>query len=138
MMIVKLYKTRDPRLFPRNAGYVAKAQPEGRTILLNGVDFQFRSDLDTRILRKDNKFNLTTIFAHELGHCFGLADLDNNPQVKSVMSGANIFAGEAETPTESDGLNFLSVLKKAITGSGPGVFEPRECAGLRMPRSHRR
>jgi hypothetical protein len=136
MMIVKLYKVRDARLFPKNAGYVAKAQPEGRTILLNGVDFKFRSDLDTRTLIKDNRFNLTTIFAHELGHAFGLADMDN-AQVKTVMSAANIFDGEAGAPTESDGMSFVNVLKKAVTGSRPGVFEPRECAGLRLPQRKR-
>jgi hypothetical protein len=134
LMIVKLYKVRDRKLFPQNSGYVAKAQLEGRTILLNGLDFQFRSDLDTRMFLKDNKINLTTIFAHEIGHSFGLSDINGNNEAVSIMNADNIIDNLAGGPTDNDGLAFVEVLRKTITGSRPGEFNPSECAGLRLYR----
>ena len=132
VMIVKLYKVRRPDLFPLRSGYIAKAQLEGRTILLNGVDFQFRSDLDTRLFLKNGQLNLTTVFAHELGHCFGLSDVDLGSDTFSVMNSNDITTDKAGGPTDYDGLEFVRILERAISGSRPGEFNPTECAGLRL------
>lgn len=137
LVIVKLYKERDHRLFPQNSGYVAKAQLEGRTILLNGLDFQYRAELDTRMLIKDNKINLTTVFAHELGHSFGLPDIDNRTLAVSIMNVESIEKNLAGRPTKEDGTAFVTILEKAVTGARPGDFNPTECAGFRLS-THRR
>jgi len=131
VMIVKLYKVRENNLFPANSGYIAKAQLEGRTILLNGVDFQFRTDFDTRMFLKNNQINLTTVFAHELGHCFGLPDLDDSQNI-SVMNANNIANDQAGSPTDNDGIEFVNILQQMVTGARPGEFKAEECAGLRL------
>jgi hypothetical protein len=132
VMIVKLYTARQQNLFPAKSGYIAKAQLEGRTILLNGADFQFRSDLDTRMFLKNNQVNLTTVFAHELGHCFGLPDVGSDSQAISIMNADNIANDQAGSPTDSDGIEFVKILQQMVTGARPGEFKAEECAGLRL------
>jgi len=130
-MIVMLYNVRRPDLFPSRSGYIAKAQLEGRTILLNGVDFQFRTDLDTRSFLKNGQLNLTTIFAHELGHCFGMSDIDGVDTL-SIMNSDDIASDKAGSPTDYDGLEFVRMLERSVSGAKPGEFNPTECAGLRL------
>lgn len=132
VMIVKLYKTRPTGLFPAGSGYIAKAQLEGRTILLNGVDFQFRTDFDTSMFLKNDHLNLTTVFAHELGHCFGLDDIDLGSDTSSVMNPDDIAQNKAGGPTDYDGLEFVRILERVVSGARPGEFDPTKCAGLRL------
>jgi len=132
VMIVKLYKQRVANLFPARRGYVAKSQLEGRTILLNGLDFKFRADLDTSLFMKNDHLNLTTVFAHELGHCFGLDDVDLGSGMHSVMSPDDVEHNRAGGPTDYDGLEFVRILQRVISGARPGEFNPTECRGLRL------
>ena len=132
LIIVKLYKERDDKIFPKNSDYVAKAQMEGRTILLNGVDFQYRTDLNASTLIKDGKVNLITVFAHELGHSFGLPDLDSSIQAISIMNAESVEKNLSPRPTKEDGLAFIKILEKSVTGLRPGEFNATECSGLKL------
>ncbi len=133
VMIVRFYKVRDEQLFPEKARYVAKAQLEGRTILLNGVDFGYRNDLNTSDLVKEAKINLVILFAHELGHSFGLPDADKESHKLSIMNVESVVRNLVGRPQKIDGLDFAAILKKTVRGSGPGVFNPSECTGFKFP-----
>jgi hypothetical protein len=135
-VIIKIYTDRDPKLFPKTKNIVAWSQLEGRTIVLNNVDFQFRYDGNTSTFFKDDKLNLLTVFAHELGHSFGLDDTSDNSFV-SIMNAKNVESDQAGKPTSHDGLNFVQILEKSVINSAPG-FLSTHCAGFKVPGKYKR
>jgi len=131
LSIVKWYAERT-NIFPvEKKDYVAMAQVQGRTVLLNANDNVFE------VARTDSPLppkavSLITVFVHELGHSFGLPDRPHSDE-PSVMDPDYVIDNLNKTlpPTEADTRAFAAVLKASIQGAEPGVFSTEECAGLR-------
>jgi hypothetical protein len=118
-------------VFPAHQGYVARAQLEGRTILINAKenDFGYRADFMNPL--GDGTANLISVFAHEFGHCLGLADDTTDPT--SVMNPGKVGTAlnQVTLPSPSDFQRLRSSLEASIVGSAPGFFNVKNCAGLR-------
>lgn len=106
---------------------LAKAQVEGRTLLINAADHRFDMRLGGFPRLEGDRYNLINILAHELGHAFGLPDrYDAEP---SIMSAS--VRGMSKEPTDDDARRLAQVLLKEIKGSPPGEINLAGCAGLR-------
>jgi hypothetical protein len=124
-MVIKWMRERS-NVFEGRRQYLAKAQLEGRTVLINAVDFQFDLLTPKPPIVAAGKIDLVTVLIHELGHCFGLPDL-SGANIPSVMNPDNL----ASEPTEVDEVAFVEALAKNVHGSVPGEFNAALCQGLR-------
>ena len=126
LFVVRWVRMRNEYFPPGQESYVAKAQIEGRTVVMNGADHAYRSDLTMReITDTSGHVRLATVLAHELGHAFGLDHVDSTT---SVM----YYKLDASEPTVGDAWRFAAVLERRILGSAPGAFDLTACAGLQI------
>jgi len=131
LSIVKWYAQRKD-IFPiQKKDYVAMAQVQGRTVLLNANDNVFG------VARNDSALSptvvsLITVFVHELGHSFGLPDRPHSVE-PSVMDPDYVIDNLNKTlsPMAADTKAFADVLKASIEGAAAGIFNAENCAGLR-------
>ncbi len=132
LTIVKWYAERKDAFPLSESDYVAKAQVQGRTVLLNANDNTFLVPPGGFRTLDPKMVNLVTVFVHEIGHSFGLPDRPRSGKA-SVMDPAYVVdhLNETLSPIQDDALALARVLKASITGSAPGVFSPEQCAGLR-------
>ncbi len=130
-MIVRVSVTREGDFGPGDSGYLAKAQIEGRTVLLNAVDHKFGYALNRQI--SAGAHDLIWVLAHELGHSFGLKDEYLGQTVPSIM---NPDTRPMEI-TERDASALAASLEKSVKGSSPGYFNATQCGGLRVRRASR-
>jgi hypothetical protein len=124
MMIVN-WITAGQNVFPRRREYLAKAQLQGRTILVNARDFRYRWDLRRAAALEPGEVDLITVMLHEFGHSLGLGHAPEG--TASVMSSRDPAA--MPTPYDFDAL--VAILEKSIRGSAPGDFNLSHCSGLR-------
>lgn len=120
------------RWYAEKSSYVAKAQVQGRTVLLNTTDNAFSVQHDAVNPVPAKEINLVTVFVHELGHSFGLPDGRHSPDA-SVMDPVYVIDNLNKTlsPTDRDTLALVRVLEASIRGASPGVLTAEGCAGLR-------
>lgn len=112
---------------PDEKNLIAKAQVQGRTLLINAADHRFDVALGRAPRLDGGKFNLISILSHELGHAFGLADVyDGSP---SIMSAS--VSTMSDEPTDADARRLAKILLREIKGSPPGEINIANCAGLR-------
>jgi hypothetical protein len=135
-LLIVHWVTKSRGIFPRGGRYVARAQLQGRTILLNAREnnFGYRPDFVNPLA--DGKVNLISVFVHELGHCLGLLDDTTDPS--SVMNPDHVGRMISRTipPSGADFQRFAESLRQAIQGTAPGFFNVKDCAGLRIPRNN--
>lgn len=130
LAIVKWYSKRQDAFPTRDKNFIAKAQLQGRTILLNANDNVFRSEKQYTKALPAKDVNLVTVFVHELGHSFGLPDRYDIASVMNpdyVVDHSNLLV----SPNAQDAVAFAAVLRASIAGTAPGVFNAKDCAGLR-------
>jgi len=135
LAVVKWYAERG-EIFPLDRkSYVAMAQVEGRTVLLNANDNVFGVARGGAAL-PSTVVSLISVFVHELGHSFGMPDRPHSAEV-SVMDPDYVIDNLSSTlsPTPFDTGAFATLLKASITGAAPGVFNSAGCAGLQRRRS---
>jgi hypothetical protein len=132
LSIVRFYAQRGDVFPPQQSDYVAKAQVQGRTVLLNANDNEFSIRRDYVNPLPANQVNLITVFVHELGHSFGLPDRPYS-QSTSVMDPVFVVdrLNSTLSPSDQDALALVRVLEASIRGAAPGVLTARDCAGLR-------
>lgn len=112
---------------PDEKNLLARAQVQGRTLLINAADHRFDVALGRAPRLDGGKYNLISILTHELGHAFGLPDIyDGSP---SIMS-ASVRTMSNE-PTDADARQLARILLREIKGSPPGEINIANCAGLR-------
>jgi hypothetical protein len=112
-------------------GAVARAQVQGRTILLNIASYSFLYDQHLfAALRNDGRINLTAVIAHEMGHSFGLSHAGSGEQ--SIMLESFSGSSISRFPTARDARKFAEVLSHFIEASKPGEFEAVKCQGLKV------
>jgi hypothetical protein len=132
LAVVKWYAERQD-VFPLDrSDYVAMAQVEGRTVLLNANDNVFGVVQGNQDLR-ETEVSLVAVFVHELGHSFGMPDRPHSAE-PSVMDPYYVFTHIVKgylAPTPFDSQVFAGLLKQSIAGAAPGVLNATECAGLR-------
>ena len=123
------------KVFPKQEGYIARAQLQGRTVLMNAYEntFGYHAQLLTPLTL--GEVNLVSVFVHEFGHCLGLPD--DSTDATSVMNPAHIVSeiGVAVWPTVSDFDRLRKSLEAAIQGSSAGYFDVKDCAGLRWTKT---
>jgi hypothetical protein len=124
MMIVN-WITAGEKTFPRRREYLAKAQVQGRTILVNARDFRYRWNLRRTAALERGEVDLITVMLHEFGHSLGLGHAPEN--TPSVMSSHDPSA----MPTPYDFDTLVAILEKSIRGTVPGDFNLSYCSGLR-------
>lgn len=124
-------------VFPVNQGYIARAQLQGRTILINSNenDFGYRADFMNPLAA--GTANLISVFAHEFGHCLGLPDDTTDPTSVMNPTKVGIKLNQVVLPSSSDFERLRSSLEASIAGSAPGFFDVKNCAGLRRVKSGR-
>jgi hypothetical protein len=124
--VVQVY-LKNGKKFRDSKSILAKAQIQGRTIILNlqTQNIVYEQKL-FEVYSSSGAYNIVPVLAHELGHCFGL---------RHDTSGISIMAATtksiAKFPTSNDGLKFAQTLAMKIQGSQPGYFNPTHCIGLR-------
>jgi hypothetical protein len=135
LAVVEWYAERGDIFGLDRKDYIAMAQVEGRTVLLNANDNVFG------VARDDTKLpatvvNLISVFVHELGHSFGMPDRRHSAEV-SVMDPDYVIdhLNATLSPTPFDTAVFANLLKDSIEGTAPGVFNAAGCAGLRREHS---
>jgi hypothetical protein len=136
LSVVKWYSQR-ANVFPLEASdYVAMAQVQGRTVLLNANDNAFVVSREYWKPLAADKVSLLTVFIHELGHSFGLPDKPHSSGA-SVMDPDYVVRNLNATvsPTAEDAAALVGVLKESIEGSAPGIFNAKGCLGLRRKRT---
>jgi predicted Zn-dependent protease len=74
------------------------------------------------VVEGENNYNLVTVLAHELGHCFGL--LHTSTYASIMTSKQQRSAGFQQT---KNGLSLVGVLQSRIKGVAIGYF-PRPIA----------
>lgn len=124
--IVRIHHSRDQWFPEHERHFVAKAQVEGRTIILNAIDYEFNNDLAMQTISGEGKINLITVLAHELGHSIGLAHTDG--QAPSIMNPDSL----SRYPSSEDAKNLAEVLQRSIRGSQAGVLDAKNCLGLKV------
>jgi hypothetical protein len=131
LAVVKWYGERGDIFTVQRRDYVAMAQVEGRTVLLNANDNVFMVSRNDASLPQA-AVNLISVFVHELGHSFGMPDRAHSSEA-SVMDPDYVIDNLNKTlsPTPVDVRAFANLLKASIEGSAPGVFNTEGCAGLR-------
>lgn len=120
-------------IFPKGQGYVAEAQLQGRTVLLNASEntFGYRPDIANPL--PPDTASLVSVFVHEMGHCLGLRDeVDDATSVMNPNYVARVLNQTVE-PSHADFLRFRSSLEASVRGTAPGFFDVKDCAGLRRP-----
>lgn len=124
--VIRVY-TQNGKKFKDSKQILAKAQIQGRTIIINMQNHQMIYNQKLFQLKSGLFFNIVPILAHELGHSFGLSHQNEG---KSIM--ASSAKSISNFPLMKDGQNFADVLGKQIKGGAPGYFNPTECVGLRL------
>lgn len=106
----------------------ARAQVEGRTILINGVWYrcwkaqpQATLYLDPETPGGPDCYNLVPILVHELGHAFGLAGHIDDEKHPSIMDSSIRPGLLRPTPEDADAL--AQILLKPIKGSKAGRLD---------------
>jgi hypothetical protein len=129
-LLIVNWVTKRNEIFPRGQGYVARAQLQGRTILLNASEYQFGYRPDFLNPLAPDVINLISVFVHELGHCLGLPDDSADPG--SVMNPNHVASmiNETVSPSPGDFRNFVTSLRASVSGTSPGFFDVKDCAGL--------
>ncbi len=127
-MIVRVSAARGGDFAAADSGYLAKAQIEGRTVLLNAADHRFTYALNRRV--NQGEYDLIWVMSHELGHSFGLPDEYLGADVPSIMN------PDTRPPeiTERDAVSLARSLEKSVKGTTPGYFNATRCGGLRIGR----
>jgi hypothetical protein len=131
LAVVKWFAERRGVFTPQKKDYVAMAQVQGRTVLLNANDNVFMVARDNATL-SGSVVSLISVFVHELGHSFGMLDRAHSSEA-SVMDPDYVIDNLNKTlsPTPVDTRAFANLLKASIGGAAPGVFNAEGCAGLR-------
>jgi hypothetical protein len=127
MFVVKWVSARGGAFDGSESIFLAKAAVQGRTMLVNAVNYGFDVKLGQGVKLPDGRFNLISVVAHELGHAFGLSDIYDGSM--SIMAGD---AGHmSKEPTDDDARRLAAVLEREIKGQPPGVIDLSACAGLK-------
>jgi hypothetical protein len=131
LAVVKWYAERRDDFTPERKNFVAMAQVQGRTVLLNANDNVFMVSRNDEAL-PPTVVSLISVFVHELGHSFGMKDRAHSNEA-SVMDTVYVIDNLNKTlsPTPLDASMFAILLKASIEGAAPGVLNAEGCAGLR-------
>lgn len=107
-----------------------EAQLQGRTILLNAGEFHSDYRQDFMNALSDDEVNLISVFLHERGHCLGLPD--DTAAGQSGMNPNYVAQRINQTvlPTAVDFAHFVDSLRPSVSGTRPGFFNVKNCAGL--------
>jgi hypothetical protein len=124
-------------VFPPHQGYIARAQLQGRTILVNASENEFGYRADFKNPLSAGLVNLISVFAHEFGHCLGLPDDTTDSTSLMNPNHVAISLEQVVFPSLSDFHRLRGSLEATIVGSSAGFFEVKNCAGLRRLRSGR-
>jgi Matrixin len=112
--------------FPEKDQHIlAKAQFQGRTVLVNAIDHAFSLKLNA-VRADDGTHSLVSIMAHELGHAFGIGHDHASPT--SIMSPN--ASRMSRDPTDEDARQLARVLLQEIKGLAPGEVSFAACEGL--------
>ena len=132
LAVVRWYAERRDAFPSSQRSYIAKAQVQGRTVLLNANDNVFAVGRNSGETVSPGQTNLMTVFLHELGHSFGLPD-NRHTEEPSVMDPAYVVdnIGKTLSPSAQDTFALARVLESSIKGAAPGVLTAERCAGLR-------
>lgn len=105
----------------------ARAQVEGRTLLINGVRYPcWKADLQRRLSLGPDPVsglecrNLVPVLVHELGHAFGLAGHVDGDQ-PSIMD--SVIREDLLWPTPRDADDLAAVLTSPIAGAPAGRLD---------------
>jgi len=124
--IIKIF-LKNGEKFP-DKDVIAKAQIQGRTIILNMHDFHLKYASGLFNVRDmEGNINIVPVIAHELGHSFGL---EHTPDENSIMNAS--FNHIGSFPTKNDGKLFADILLKTLNPKSPGFFDPNDCSGLKV------
>lgn len=122
---VRWVTDRGPAFPEEDQHILAKAQFQGRTVLVNAIDYGFSLDLKT-VRADDGTHSLVSIMAHELGHAFGIGHDHTSPT--SIMSPN--ASRMSRDPTDEDARQLARVLLQEIKGLAPGEVSFAACEGL--------
>jgi hypothetical protein len=128
--VVRYISTSDTpmRVIGQSKPKAARAEVEGRTLLINGFDYRcWKADFHHVVfLPSDPRtgiqcYNLATVLEHELGHAFGLAGHRDDPANPSIMD--SIISDEVAVPTNADADDLIAILLQPVNGLPPGRLD---------------